>query len=35
MNTKEQVLALLLQAEGESVSGEQTARAIGVSRNAL
>jgi BirA family biotin operon repressor/biotin-[acetyl-CoA-carboxylase] ligase len=35
MNTKEQVLALLLQAEGESVSGEQTARAIGVSRNAI
>lgn len=35
MNTKEQVLDLLSQAEGESVSGEEAARAIGVSRNAV
>ncbi len=35
MNTKDQVLALLLQAEGGSVSGEQTAREIGISRNAV
>lgn len=35
MNTKDKVFELLVNANGESISGEAAARAIGVSRNAV